>query len=113
MRPWRHCLGASLSRRCGRPVGVGFLAALPLASPASSLSRSALCARDALVLEHLRIAGLEGSRRPSRNWLFAAAEGGSGGSHRQDGGEPHPHRPAAAPRQGRPAGAHGPILDAA
>jgi predicted RNase H-like HicB family nuclease len=35
------------------------------------------------------------------------------GSHREDGGEPHPHRPAATPWQGRPAGAHGPILDAA
>jgi len=56
MRPWRHCLGASLSRRCGRPVGVGFFAVLPMASPASSLSRSALRARDALVLEHLPLA---------------------------------------------------------
>jgi hypothetical protein len=47
---------ASLSRRCGRPVGVGFFAVLPMASPASSLSRSALRARDALVLEHLPLA---------------------------------------------------------
>ena len=52
---WRPC-GASLSRRCGRPVGVGFFAVLPMASPASSLSRSALRARDALVLEHLPLA---------------------------------------------------------
>ncbi len=51
MRPWRHCLGAFLSRRCGRPVGVGFFAVLPMASPASSLSRSALRARDALLLK--------------------------------------------------------------
>ncbi len=56
MRPWRHCLGASLSRRCGRPVGVGFFAVLPMASPASSLSRSALRTRDSLVLEHLALA---------------------------------------------------------
>jgi hypothetical protein len=35
------------------------------------------------------------------------------GSHLGDGGEPHPQRPAAAPWQGRPAGAHGLILDAA
>ncbi len=51
----RPC-GASLPRRCGRPVGVGFFAVLPMASPASSLSRSALKARDALVLEHLALA---------------------------------------------------------
>ncbi len=56
VRPWRHCLGASLSRRCGRPVGVGFSAVPQMASPASSLSRSALKARDALVLEHLALA---------------------------------------------------------
>ena len=55
------------------------------------------------VLQHQGIAGMQGR----------AAEGGSGGSHRQDGEEPHPHRPAAAPRQGRPAGAPGLILDAA
>jgi RNA polymerase sigma-B factor len=51
----RPC-GASLSRRCCRPVGVGFFAVLPMASPASSLSRSALKARDAMVLEHLALA---------------------------------------------------------
>ncbi len=44
------------------------------------------------VLQHQGIAGKQGR----------AAEGGSGGSHRQDGGEPHPQRPAEAPRQGRP-----------
>ncbi len=54
-RALRPC-GASLSRRCGRPVGVGFFAVLPMASPASSLSRSALKARNALVLEHLPLA---------------------------------------------------------
>ncbi len=57
------------------------------------------------VLQHQGITGLEGR----------AAEGGSGGSHRQDGGEPHPHRPAAAAGQGRheamPPGALGLILD--
>ena len=56
MRPWRHCLGASLSRLCGRPVGVGFSAVLPMASPACSLSRSALRACDAPVLQHLPLA---------------------------------------------------------
>ncbi|WP_254929281.1 sigma-70 family RNA polymerase sigma factor [Cyanobium sp. T1B-Tous] len=54
-----------MSRRYGRPLGVGFSAVLPMASPASSfsrhqqspaLSRSALRARDALVLEHLPLA---------------------------------------------------------
>jgi hypothetical protein len=34
--------------------------------------------------------------------LLLAAGGGKRGSHLGDGGEPHPHRPAAAPRQGRP-----------
>ena len=52
---------ASLPRRCSRPVGLGSSAVLPLASPASSLSRRqqqstplsrfALRARNALVLE--------------------------------------------------------------
>ncbi len=44
------------------------------------------------VLQHQGIAGMQGG----------AAEGAGGGSHRQDGGEPHPHQPAAAPWQGRP-----------
>jgi len=35
---------------------VGFFAVLPMASPASSLSRSSLRARDALVLQHLPLA---------------------------------------------------------
>ena len=60
----RPC-GASLPRRCGRPVGVGFSAVPQMASPlspsrrqqsAAALSRSALKARDALVLEHLALA---------------------------------------------------------
>ncbi len=60
----RPC-GASLPRRCGRPLGVGFSAVPQMASLSSpsrrkqqspSLSRSALRARDALVLEHLPIA---------------------------------------------------------
>ena len=69
VRPWRHCLGASLPRRCGRPVGVRFSAVPPMASPLSpsrrqqpavkELSRSALRARDAQVLEHLRLAVAE------------------------------------------------------
>ena len=63
-RARRPC-GASLPRRCGRPVGVGFSAVPQVASPASSsrrqqqstpLSRSALRARNALVLEHLSLA---------------------------------------------------------
>ncbi len=37
-------------------MGVGFFAVLQMASPASSLSRSALHARDALVLQHLPLA---------------------------------------------------------
>jgi RNA polymerase sigma factor (sigma-70 family) len=55
-----------LPRRCGRPVGVGFFAVHQVVSPASpsrrqkpagqALSRSALKARDALVLEHLPLA---------------------------------------------------------
>jgi hypothetical protein len=44
------------------------------------------------VLDHQGITGRQGR----------AAEGGSGGSHRQDGEEPHPHRSAAAQGQGRP-----------
>ena len=66
MRPLRSCLcGASLPLRCGWPVGVGFSAVPQMASPlspsrrrqpAAALSRSALKARDALVLEHLPLA---------------------------------------------------------
>ncbi len=65
----RPC-GASLPRHCGRPLGVGFSAVPQVASPlspsrsrqsaaplqAQALSRSALKARDALVLEHLPLA---------------------------------------------------------
>ncbi len=60
----RPC-GASLPRRCGRPLGVGFSAVprwLPHFSPSrrkqqpQSISRSALKARNALVLEHLPLA---------------------------------------------------------
>ena len=72
MRPWRHCLGASLSQRCGRPVGVGFFAVLPMATPASSLTRSALRARDALVLEHLPLADALASAAARR--LFPLVE---------------------------------------
>jgi len=61
---WRPC-GASLSRCCDWPVGVGFSAVTQMASPlspsrrkqpAAGLSRSALKVRDALVLEHLPLA---------------------------------------------------------
>jgi len=54
-----------LLQRCGRPLGVGLSAVLQMASPASParrqqqspvLSRSALKARDALVLQHLPLA---------------------------------------------------------
>ena len=60
----RPC-GASLPRRCGRPVGVGFSAVPQMASPLSpsrrkqqgkALRGQALKARDALVLEHLPLA---------------------------------------------------------
>ena len=67
----RPC-GASLSRRCGRPLGVGFFAVLPMASLASSLSRSALKARDALVLEHLPLADAIASATARR--LFPLVE---------------------------------------
>jgi hypothetical protein len=53
------------------------------------------------VLQHKGIAGTQ-ARTAERRGLLLAAGGGSGGSHLRDGGEPHPHRPAAAPRQGRP-----------
>ena len=64
--PLRPCLGgASLPRRSGRPLGVGFCAVPPmaaLASPsrrqpqASALQVASLAARDALVLQHLPLA---------------------------------------------------------
>ena len=63
---------ASLLRRFGRPVGVGFFAVLPMASPASSLSRSALRARDALVLHHLPLADALASAAARR--LFPLVE---------------------------------------
>jgi RNA polymerase sigma factor (sigma-70 family) len=81
MRPWRLCLGASLPQRCGRPVGVGFSAVPQVASPASSsrrqqqstpLSRSALRARNALVLEHLPLADAIASATAKR--LFPLVE---------------------------------------
>ena len=53
------------------------------------------------VLQHQGIAGTQG-RTTEKRGLLLAAGGGSGGSHLRDGGEPHPQRPAAAPRQGRP-----------
>ncbi len=74
LRPRRHYLGASLSRRCGRPVGVGFFAVLPMASPASSLSRSALKARDALVLEHLPLADAIASATARRQFPLVERE---------------------------------------
>ncbi len=72
---------ASLPRRCGRPVGVGFSAVPQVASPASSsrrqqqstpLSRSALRARNALVLEHLPLADALASAAARR--LFPLVE---------------------------------------
>ncbi len=76
----RPC-GASLSRRCGRPVGVGFFAFPQMASPlspsrrkqqAQALSRTALKARDALVLEHLPLADAIASATARR--LFPLVE---------------------------------------
>ncbi len=69
-----------MPRRCGRPVGVGFFAVLQMASPASparrqqppALSRSALKARDALVLEHLPLADAIASATARR--LFPLVE---------------------------------------
>ena len=55
------------------------------------------------VLQHQSLASLEGRTAEKRGPLLAAG-GGSGGSHLRDGGEPHPHRPAAVPGQGRPPG---------
>jgi len=53
------------------------------------------------VLQHQSIAGLEGSAA-ERLCRLLAAGWGKRGSHLGDGGEPHPHRPAAMPGQGRP-----------
>jgi hypothetical protein len=78
--------GASLPRRCGRPVGVGFSAVSQMASLASpsrrqqpvaarqsqARSRSALKARDALVLEHLPLADAIASAAARR--LFPLVE---------------------------------------
>jgi RNA polymerase sigma factor (sigma-70 family) len=71
-----------LSRRCGRPVGVGFSAVSQMASLAypsrrqkpagQALSRSALKARDALVLEHLPLADAIASATARR--LFPLVE---------------------------------------
>jgi RNA polymerase sigma factor (sigma-70 family) len=76
----RPC-GASLPRRCGWPLGVGFSAVPQMASPlspsrrkqqAQSLSRSALKARNALVLEHLPLADSIASATARR--LFSLVE---------------------------------------
>ena len=76
----RPC-GASLPWRCGRPLGVGFFAVLQMASSlspsrrqqsAAALSRSALKARDALVLEHLPLADAIASATARR--LFPLVE---------------------------------------
>ncbi|MFZ0408584.1 MAG: sigma-70 family RNA polymerase sigma factor [Cyanobium sp.] len=72
-----------MPRRCGRPVGVGFFAVSQMASLSSSpsrrqkpagqaLSRSALKARDALVLEHLPLADAIASATARR--LFPLVE---------------------------------------
>ena len=53
------------------------------------------------VLQHQGIASTQG-RTAKRLGLLLAAGEGSGESNLRDGGEPHPHRPAGAPRQGRP-----------
>ena len=77
----RRPKGASLPWRSGRPVGVGFSAVPQVASPASSprrqqqsplLSRSALRARNALVLEHLPLADALASAAARR--LFPLVE---------------------------------------
>jgi len=54
------------------------------------------------VLQHQSIAGLESRTAEGLACRLLAAGGGTEGSHLRDGGEPHPHRSAAAPRQGRP-----------
>ena len=71
-----------MPRRCGRPLGVGFSAVLQVASPLSPsrrhkqqskvLSRSALKARNALVLEHLPLADAIASATARR--LFPLVE---------------------------------------
>jgi RNA polymerase sigma factor (sigma-70 family) len=70
-----------LPRRCGRPLGVGFSAVPQMASPhspsrrqqpAQALSRTALKARDALVLEHLPLADAIASATARR--LFPLVE---------------------------------------
>ncbi|MFU8886259.1 MAG: sigma-70 family RNA polymerase sigma factor [Cyanobacteriota bacterium] len=70
-----------MSQRCGRPVGVGFSAVTPMASLASpsrqqqqaqAFSRSALKARNALVLEHLPLADAIASAAARR--LFPLVE---------------------------------------
>ncbi|MFM7549146.1 MAG: hypothetical protein ACKO8I_09800 [Cyanobacteriota bacterium] len=75
-----------MSRRCGRPVGVGFSAVTPMASllslsrqkqqvparQAQSISLSALKARNALVLEHLPLADAIASATARR--LFPLVE---------------------------------------
>ena len=71
-----------MPRRCGRPVGVGFFAVSQMASLASpslrqkpaglALSRSALKARDALVLEHLPLA--DGIASATARRLFPLVE---------------------------------------
>ena len=48
------------------------------------------------------LAGLEGRTAEGLACRLLAAGGRSEGSHLGDGGEPHPQRPAAALRQGRP-----------
>lgn len=53
------------------------------------------------VLQHQGITGPQG-RTAERRGLLLAAGGGSELSHLRGGGEPHPHRPAEALRQGRP-----------
>ncbi len=78
MRPQK---GASLPLRCGRPVGMGFSAVPQMAStlspshrrhPGAALSRSALKARDALVLQHLPLADAIASAAAHR--LFPLVE---------------------------------------
>ncbi len=53
------------------------------------------------MLQHQSITGLEG-RAAQALGLLTEAGGRKRGSHREDGAEPHPQRPAAARWQGRP-----------